>query len=142
MPINSPEARTLALRSIVGVDRAAVAPDSYTVHLFTGDPLLDGVELSASTEIEDDVFVSNGYDPATVSADDFTFDGEIATVPAGFVPDQAYSASASHWLMRSGGVDWFSGGLLEPLDVLDPGDPFTVACSVLIDNLINEDPEV
>lgn len=143
MPILSPEARTIALGCIVGTGRATAAPDSYTVHLFNGDPLLEGVELSTTTETDDDVFEANGYAPATVSADDFTFDGEVATVSAGFTPTLAYSDSASHWLFRSGGVDWFSGEFLdEPLDVVDPGDPFTVNCSLVIANLINPDLEV
>ena len=51
MPILDASARTIALSCIVGPDRATVAPDTYTVHLFVGDPLGDGVELAASTEM-------------------------------------------------------------------------------------------
>lgn len=141
MPIVDADARTIALQSMVGPDRAAIAPDSYTVHLFDGDPGDEGVEVADTTEVDDGLggttFVANGYAAATVSADDFTFDGELATVLAGFpAPTEAYPATVTHFLMRSGGVDYFTAPLLEPLDVTDPGDVYVVACTLFFDDAV------
>jgi hypothetical protein len=135
MPILDAAARTIALGSVVGPDRAAIAPDTYTVHLFDDDPALEGVELTATTELDEGT-VANGYAAATVNAADFTFDGEIATVLAGFEADNEWSATATHFLMRSGADDWFTGELLEPLDVTAAGAPFQVACSIFIDDAV------
>lgn len=143
MPIVDAANRTIALKCIVGPDRATIAPDAYTVHLFDGDPLLDGAELTATTEIDDGAggvtTVANGYTPPTVDAGDFSFDGEIATVIAPFEADAEWSATATHFLLRpTSGGDSFTGEFLadEEVEVTGPGAPFNVACSVFIDDAV------
>lgn len=141
MPILDSTARATSLACIVGPDRATIAPDSYTVHLFAGDPADEGVEIAATTEVDDGaggtVSVANGYAAATVDAGDFTFDGELATVVASFpAVSEAYPDTVTHFLMRSGGVDWFSAPLLEPLDVTGAGAAYTVSCSLFFDDAV------
>ncbi len=132
MPIISSDARTIALGCLVGTGRAAGAPDSYTVHLFDGDPEADGLELEDETES-----VPNGYAAGTVDSDDFTFDGEVATASAAMpAPLAEYAATATHFVMRSGGDDWFSAALLEPLDVVSAGAAYEVACSLFFDSAV------
>lgn len=136
MPIPDPTARATALACIVGPTRAAGAPDSYTVHLFDGDPTVDGAEIADTTDLGAGP-VANGYVPGTLDADDFTFDGEVATgwadMPASLV---AYPETATHFLLRSGGLDWFAAPLLEPLDVTGASDPYTLGCSLFFDSAV------
>ena len=142
MPILDAASRTVALGCIVGPDRATIAPDTFDVSLFIGDPSLDGVEVADTTEVDDGLggteFVANGYAPGVADSDDFTFDGEIATVLVTFpAPTAEYPETVTHWLMKAGVDRWFAGELLEPLDVTGPGDPFVVACSQFIENMLD-----
>lgn len=136
MPILDATARATALACIVGPTRAVGAPDSYTVHLFDGDPAGDGAEIADTTD-EGAGPVPNGYAAGTVDADDFTLDGEVATAWASMPATLAsYPADVTHVVLRSGGLDWFAAPLFEALTVTGPGDAYLLGVHLFFDSFV------
>lgn len=89
MPLKSLTAQAASLDNDYGSTRGPNAPASLIFRIFVGDPMGDGVEMPATTDI-DGVPTANGYAPVTVPNDDATWlpadvtDGSKATNPLTF----------------------------------------------------------
>jgi hypothetical protein len=99
------------LASMFGPDRSSVAPDSWTVHLFVGDPAVDGVEQTGP-----------GYAPASLSSDAFPAlagltDGSTSALVSFAAASAEWPEDSTHWLLRSGGADGPSGEFSVPVEV-------------------------
>ncbi|HJR88834.1 MAG TPA: hypothetical protein VJ782_01575 [Aeromicrobium sp.] len=146
MPLISPDARLRALRCTLGPDRAAIAPASFTAHLFTGDPMSSGVEIADETEVDDGlggtVFVPNGYAPVVVDSDDFAATADFGMTVSVQFPDslEAYPAEVTHWALFDPVAEewWDSGPLFEPEQVTGAGSWSPIAVTVFYDDDVEE----
>lgn len=141
MPIYSTAARFKSLQNDYGPTRGINSPDSYTVHLWVGDPSQEGsFEMPGTTELEDASVVPNGYVPPTVSADSFVVDelGISAVVP---LPDalEEWPHTITHWLLKDAatGEEWDYSLLSEPVDVTAAGPVQPIEVTVFYDDEIN-----
>lgn len=117
-----PEALAIALRCIYGPDRATIAPDSFTVHLFNADPDLGGTEIANTTEVDDGLggteFVANGYAAPTVDSDDFAADDVGITVPVQYADATEEWEEATHAQLKdvASGFWWNAVPLSLPIN--------------------------
>lgn len=113
MPIRDAAARRKSLRNDYGTDAAADAPASHEVALFSGDPMVDGVEITGS-----------GYARASILPADWTDDeteGISATVT--FAAPTGEWDEATHWALYGADLLWWDCGEFEtPLLVTGAGD--------------------
>lgn len=125
MTIRDADARAIAIRCSLGPDRAAIAPDNFTVHLFVGDPMVGGLEMADTTEIDDGlggtIFVPNGYEPAALASDDIDPDDDFGMTFSVLFADvlEAYPDPALFYGLKDPvtGFWWDTGPLAKPLNV-------------------------
>lgn len=105
MPIRDQAAMERSLDNDYGTTRGSNAPASFEVALFMGDPLTGGVEVTATSDVDDGaggvVAVANGYARATLSNDLWSPAGEgvkTTTAPVVFPDTLAeYPDTVTHW---------------------------------------------
>jgi hypothetical protein len=130
--------------------RGASAPANWEVALFAGDPTLDGVEISAITELEEGGTEANGYARVTV-ANDATFwaaagAGGMAGYLTSLAPVQfptvtsseGYDDEVTHWALFDpvSGLWGPCAELAEPLNVTAAGDGPAVSLTIFFDDSV------
>lgn len=135
MPIRDVAAMNRSLDNDYGTARGPNAADSHTLHLFFGDPMEDGVEITG-----------NGYASVTVLPADWSpaVDGmKSLTTPAEFpAPTGEWLDSPTHWaLFGDDGAWWDCAPLTEPLDVTGASSvgPL-VDVTIFFDDAVTEAP--
>jgi len=144
VPIRDQAAQERSLANDYGPTRAAAAPAEFDVCLFDGDPMLGGLEIADTTEVDDGEggteVVANGYAPGVLDNDDWNApDGGVmtTTAPVQFPTVLAeWPDTVTHWALRDPvtGFWWDCAPLVEPLDVTAAGPGPTVTLSLFYDN--------
>lgn len=145
MPLLDIEARNASLDNDYGATHGPNAPASHELALYAGDPAEGGLELEATTEVEDAdgiiTVMPNGYARVTLPNDATIWppaaDGLKESVLISFpVSTEAYSATATHWaLIGADGAYWDAAELMTPADVTGPGQTPVLTLSVFYDEL-------
>lgn len=130
MPIRDATARRKSLRNDYGTNAAADAPSSHDLHLFNGDPMLDGVEVTG------DGYAAVQVDPADWVDDESEAIVALVTMPA---PTGAWDI-ATHWALEgSDGLWWDCGEFATPLNVTGAGDGPLVRVPIFYADAITEE---
>lgn len=150
-------AQNRSLDNDYGSTHGPNSPASFTLGLFTGDPLADGEEVTDTTEVDTldadgnvtgTEEVANGYARAAVAHSDFlpAADGVKTSDPVGFPDTLAeWPDTVTHWQLfdASTGEAWDSGELVDGgLEVSGPGSGPTVALSIFYADSVQEDATV
>ena len=119
--IRDTAAQNATLDALLGDARAAGVPASFSLALFDGDPMGDGVEISGG-----------GYARVTVANTTAVWgaaaNGEKVSTPITLAGTSTYATAATHWCLFDGTTGWFTGELDEAIS--EPTD--TVTLSVFI----------
>lgn len=149
MPIRDQGAMERSLDNDYGPTRGPNAPDMLRIHLFSGDPTGDGIEVPDTSEVDDGVggttTVPNGYAPALMSNDDWDpstggikYSSPDPVFPA---PTEEWNVTVTHWAAEDPdtGLWWDSAPLTAPLDITGPGTPIAVKLAVFYDDNLDDD---
>lgn len=121
--LSSTIAQNVSLDAMYGANKATIAPGSFHLALYAGDPNLGGVELTATGGYARVTVTNNGTNfPAATS-------GRKTTTAQTFPTSTgAWSAVATHWgfLDAVSGDLYDTGALLEEVDVTATGQTATV----------------
>lgn len=119
--IRDTAAQNATLDALLGDGRAAGVPASFSLALFAGDPMGDGVEITGG-----------GYTRPTVANTTAVWgtaaNGEKSTAAIALAGTGTYDNPATHWCLFDGATGWFTGELTDP--VQQPTD--TVALTVFL----------
>lgn len=113
-------AQVASLKNDYGANKGPNAPASFSVDLYTDNPLAGGVVMPSITDTVDvdgdPTTVANGYAAAVVNNDGATFPSPdpvtgvltsaLITWPAS---NFAYPVEAKYWVLRQGSVRWDYG---------------------------------
>ena len=113
--IRDTAAQNATLDALLGDARAAGVPASFSLALFDGDPMGDGVETDAPR-----VTVPN-----TTAVWDGASNGEKTSTPVTLAGTGTYATAATHWCLFDGTTGWFTGELDEA--VSEPTDTAELA---------------
>lgn len=132
MPIRDAAARRKSLRNDYGPDAAADAPTYHLLHLFAGDPMEDGVEITG------DGYVAPQIDPA-----DWEDDETEAIVALVQMADATGEWElATHWALEgSDGLWWDCGEFAKPLNVTGAGPGPLVRVPIFYADAITEETD-
>lgn len=141
MGIRDEAARNKSLDNDYGATHGANAPAAFQVALFTGDPMQDGVEIAAETDIEG-VMTPNGYERVIIPNDGTIWaaasGGVKSTLGVVQFPDalEEYPDSVTHWALYDdvdGSTMWDTGELVEPYDQTGAGTGPNPVLSIFYD---------
>lgn len=124
MPIKDTAAQNASLDNDYGATHGANSPAAHELVLFSGDPMIDGIEITGS-----------GYAPAAVANDAGwpSADGGSKSRIVNFAAPTGPWDEADHWALRDpvSGTVWDCAPLTEPLDITS-ASPFGPAVSIQI----------
>ena len=129
MPLASVTAQNASLDNDYGVTRGPNAPDAHELALFTGDPMLGGVEISGGGYVRAPVppaawgTAVGGAKSATVTFADTTSD---------------WLTNVTHWLLLDAAdstTRWDSASFAEAGQITDMGDGPVVTVTIFYPDL-------
>lgn len=134
MPILDTVPMNVLLAATFGPDRAAIAPDTWDVALWVGDP-------ADETSVEQD---GPGYARVSVDSDDFPAyasltDGSTSVLVTFGASTGEWTAETTHWVLidPAGNLGPY-GELTEPLEVTGAGTFDPVLVTLFIDDPTEE----
>ena len=140
MAIRDEAAMNASLDNDYGTTRGPNSPAAHELALFMGDPMTDGVEVTATN----DDGQATGYARATIAAADWqpAANGEksagAVTFPAATA---AYPSSVTHFALIAGGVTWDCAPLAEELVVTGAGPGPVVQVTLFHADVLDPDEE-
>lgn len=143
MPIRDTAAQNKSLDNDYGATHGPNAPTNFEVALFIGDPMLDGIEVTPTSETEAGT-VANGYLRADLANDASwaaAVDGLKTTAASVQFPTTLaeYPGTVTHFALIDAADSttmWDCAPLVEPLDVTSAGAGPAVSLTVFYDDAV------